>query len=262
MAKAQMNQSWYDAHMKMKRRSASGSIQSSNHSQDAWDITEITETYDASDLRDRIFLVQQQLCVYHDLLDKIEKLKAHNEQLERQHRDLLKECSEHKKKLKKDARSAVQSLENEVVELKLELAQSRGREDAHNARMRDMLGEKETLEEEVKALRKRQYVAATNEVDYPSAIQHPNNLVLKKICLFQSINGMCSVPAVQGVNYNNESSTNTLKSLFLSSSYRRGAARDICGSLIIGDKRVKAQVDKPNFFQRESVGNAISAITA
>mmetsp|Transcript_2322 Transcript_2322/g.3251 ORF Transcript_2322/g.3251 Transcript_2322/m.3251 type:complete len:214 (-) Transcript_2322:37-678(-) len=206
MAKAQMNQSWYDAHMKMKRRSASGSIQSSNHSQDAWDITEITETYDASDLRDRIFLVQQQLCVYHDLLDKIEKLKAHNEQLERQHRDLLKECSEHKKKLKKDARSTVRSLENEVVELKLELAQLSSREDVHNARMQDMLGEKETLEEEVKALR--------------------------------------------------------LKSLFLSSSYRRGAARDICGSLIIGDKRVKAQVDKPNFFQRESVGNAISAITA
>eukprot|EP00565_Helicotheca_tamesis_P006809 CAMPEP_0185726362 /NCGR_PEP_ID=MMETSP1171-20130828/2367_1 /TAXON_ID=374046 /ORGANISM="Helicotheca tamensis, Strain CCMP826" /LENGTH=218 /DNA_ID=CAMNT_0028394699 /DNA_START=314 /DNA_END=966 /DNA_ORIENTATION=+ len=178
--KAQTNQSSHDIHMKMKRRrSASGPIQSNGDSQDTWDITEILESFDASDLRDGLSLVQQQLYAYHDLLDEMEKLKAYNEQLEREHGVLLKERSAHKKKLKKDARSAVQSLENEVVELKLELAQSRGREDAHNARMRDMLGEKESLEEEVKTLRGRQYTTATDEL---------NNLVLKKTGLFRSIN--------------------------------------------------------------------------
>uniref|UniRef100_A0A7S4QSS9 Uncharacterized protein n=1 Tax=Ditylum brightwellii TaxID=49249 RepID=A0A7S4QSS9_9STRA len=160
MAKAQMNQSWYDTHMKMKRNRNEIGIDkqtpiATDDENDTDDITRLMGMFDVPDLRDRLFASQQELCAYHTMLDEMEELKAANKQLECEAAELLKERSSHKQTLKKDAHNAVQSLENEIVGLKMELAQSREKEDFHVARMRSALNEMKSLEGEVKALRER-----------------------------------------------------------------------------------------------------------
>mmetsp|Transcript_34827 Transcript_34827/g.51046 ORF Transcript_34827/g.51046 Transcript_34827/m.51046 type:complete len:221 (-) Transcript_34827:88-750(-) len=160
MAKAQMNQSWYDTHMKMKRKRNEIGVDkqtpiATDDENDTDGITRLMGMFDVPDLRDRLFASQQELCAYHTMLDEMEELKAANKQLECEAAELLKERSSHKQTLKKDAHNAVQSLENEIVGLKIELAQSREKVDSHVARMRPARIKMKYLGEEVKALRER-----------------------------------------------------------------------------------------------------------
>jgi len=158
MAKAQMNQSWYDTHMKMMRKHNEIFLDkqtpiATDDENDTDDITRLMGMLDVPDLRDRLFASQQELCAYHTMLDEMEEIEAANKQLESEAAERLEERSLHKQTLKKDAYNAVESLENEIVGLKMELAQSREKEDSHVARMQSVLNEMKSLEEEVKALR-------------------------------------------------------------------------------------------------------------
>mmetsp|Transcript_27319 Transcript_27319/g.39564 ORF Transcript_27319/g.39564 Transcript_27319/m.39564 type:complete len:226 (+) Transcript_27319:251-928(+) len=158
IAKAQMNQSWYDTHMKMKRKRNEIFIDkqtpiATDDENDTDDDTWLMGMSDAPDLRDRLFATQQELCAYHTLLDEMEELKAANKQLECEAAELLKEPSSHKQTLNKDGHNALESLENEIVGLKIELAQSREKVDSHVARMRPARIKMKYLGEEVKALR-------------------------------------------------------------------------------------------------------------
>eukprot|EP00957_Ditylum_brightwellii_P099714 7596106-Ditylum_brightwellii.AAC.1 len=153
MAKAQMNQSWYDTHMKMMRKHNEIFLDkqtpiATDDENDTDDITRLMGMLDVPDLRDRLFASQQELCAYHTMLDEMEEIEAANKQLESEAAERLEERSLHKQTLKKDARNAVESLQNEIVGLKMELAQSREKEDSHVARMQSVLNEMKSLEEE------------------------------------------------------------------------------------------------------------------
>mmetsp|Transcript_34206 Transcript_34206/g.51629 ORF Transcript_34206/g.51629 Transcript_34206/m.51629 type:complete len:191 (+) Transcript_34206:27-599(+) len=163
-----MNQSWYDAHMKMRRRDQAlhldkHSCNTIGNEQETDDLDAMMHTFTAADLQNRVFAMQQELYTYHNMLDEIEKLKAYNKQLECQSIDLLQERCSHKNRLKKDARDTLESLKKEIVVLKTELAQSKAEEDCHNSKMQSMLGEKRTLEETVKALQESVRVHVTKE---------------------------------------------------------------------------------------------------
>jgi uncharacterized coiled-coil DUF342 family protein len=161
MAKAQMNQSWYDTHMKMKRKHKDSGlnkhvpITTIDNENGIDSITRLMSMFDVPDLRDRLFDMQQEMCAYHAMLDEMEELKAANEQLECEAAELFKESSLDRKRLKKYAYNTMERLQNEIAGLKIELAQSREKEDSHVARMRSALNEMESLGEEVKALRER-----------------------------------------------------------------------------------------------------------
>eukprot|EP00957_Ditylum_brightwellii_P063639 4830646-Ditylum_brightwellii.AAC.1 len=107
----------------------------------------------------------------------MEELKAANKQLECEAAELLKERSSHKQALKKDAHNAVGSLQNEIAGLKMELAQSREKGDYSISRMGSILNEKNTLEEEVKALRERTATHTTNEISCLAVQQTTNNRI-------------------------------------------------------------------------------------
>eukprot|EP00957_Ditylum_brightwellii_P062045 4708450-Ditylum_brightwellii.AAC.1 len=83
MARAQMNQSWYDAHMTMMRTHKDIDIEKHNtlnidDTKATNSIDKLMEMFDAPDLRKRMFAMQQELYDYHKLLDEIEELKADN----------------------------------------------------------------------------------------------------------------------------------------------------------------------------------------
>uniref|UniRef100_A0A7S4QUS8 Uncharacterized protein n=1 Tax=Ditylum brightwellii TaxID=49249 RepID=A0A7S4QUS8_9STRA len=168
MAIAQTNQTWYDTYMKMKKKESQFEKYSPNavvDKQDADDIDEMMHAFDAPELRSRLFGMQQELCVYHDMLDELEQLKAHNEELERQSAELLEEHSSHKKKLKDDARNTLRSLDNEVAQLKAELVQSKAKEYSHNFKIQTVISEKLALEETAKSLRERVRTCAGEEIN-------------------------------------------------------------------------------------------------
>uniref|UniRef100_A0A7S4QSK9 Uncharacterized protein n=1 Tax=Ditylum brightwellii TaxID=49249 RepID=A0A7S4QSK9_9STRA len=170
MAIAQTNQTWYDAYMKMKMKNEESWFQ--KHSpktiddkQDEDDADEMLHAFDASELRSRLRGMQQELCVYHSMLDELEQLKAHNKELKREAAELVKERSLHKQTLKKDAYNTVESLDNEIVGLKMELAQSRAKEDSHKFKIQTLISEKLTLEETAKYLRERARMYAAKEIN-------------------------------------------------------------------------------------------------
>mmetsp|Transcript_3215 Transcript_3215/g.3871 ORF Transcript_3215/g.3871 Transcript_3215/m.3871 type:complete len:240 (+) Transcript_3215:285-1004(+) len=170
IAKAQMNQSWYDTHMKMKRKRNEIGVDkqtpiATDDENDTDGITRLMGMFDVPDLQDRLFASQQELCAYHTMLDEMEELKAANKQLECEAAELLKERSSHKQTLKKDAYNAVERLENEIVGLKMELAQSRAKEDSHKFKIQTLISEKLTLEETAKYLRERARMYAAKEIN-------------------------------------------------------------------------------------------------
>jgi len=229
MARAQMNQSWYDAYMTMKRTHKYADIGKRNtlnidDTKATHSIDKLMEMFDAPDLRKRMFAMQQELYDYHKLLDEIEELKADNKQLECKTTDLLKERALQRRSLKNNAYIAVQGLENEIVELKMELAQSREKEDSHKAKMQTVLNEKKTLEEEARTLQQRACMHSTNEICCLPARQNINDRIeTSKGGLFQMMHEMClehnTQPATCGKDI-------TEKSSFLSS-FQRGAVHVI-----------------------------------
>eukprot|EP00957_Ditylum_brightwellii_P207113 15351543-Ditylum_brightwellii.AAC.1 len=232
MVKAQMNQSWYDVHMKMKRKHkdlgfnkhAPITIDDENNIDS---IRRLMSMFDVPELRVRLFGMQQELCVYHTFLDGIEKLKAVNEQLECEAAALLQKKSVHKKRLKKYAYNTVNSLENETVALKMELAQSREKEDFHVTRMRSVLNKKNTLQEEIKALRERTALYTTNEISCLTA-QHTTNdgIQARTRGLLQIIDGISCEHNTHTAGCMKEITGN----VSFSSPFHKGAACDICNS--------------------------------
>eukprot|EP00957_Ditylum_brightwellii_P054896 4160930-Ditylum_brightwellii.AAC.1 len=102
---------------------------------------------DVPGLRNRLFIVQQQISAYHNISEEIEKLKAHNKHLECQASYFLEGKSSHMMR--------VHSLENEIVGSKMKLAQSKEKVDSHNFNMQTVISEMKILEETAKALRCR-----------------------------------------------------------------------------------------------------------
>eukprot|EP00957_Ditylum_brightwellii_P143595 10939932-Ditylum_brightwellii.AAC.1 len=158
MARAQMNPSWYDAHMKMKRKCKELDLEKHNPTtnddeEDIDIIIQLMGMSDAPNLWNRLFAMQQELYAYHSFLDEIERLKEHNSQLEREATYLFQECSLHKKKLKENALSTVQSLKDVIIGLKMELAQSKQKEHLHEAEIESVCNDNKTLERETRVLR-------------------------------------------------------------------------------------------------------------
>uniref|UniRef100_A0A7S4QSI6 Uncharacterized protein n=1 Tax=Ditylum brightwellii TaxID=49249 RepID=A0A7S4QSI6_9STRA len=241
MTQAQMNQSWYDTHMKMKRKHNEIGLGKhtpthTNDKNDTDNITELMDMFEVSDIQARLFVMQQELCAYHTMLDEMEQLRADNKQLEREAADLLKGCSLHKRSLKKDAYNTVQSLENVIVGLKMDLVQSREKEDSHVARMQSVLNEKKTLEEEVKDLGERADLHTTNEICCLPTQQMTN----KRKCasaggLFKIINRIRRENDTQTAERSKDIPE---KSSFLSS-FNGGAMSGVCERL--DNERIHAQ---------------------
>eukprot|EP00957_Ditylum_brightwellii_P209099 15360305-Ditylum_brightwellii.AAC.1 len=217
MARAQMNQSWYDTYMTMKRTHKYADIRKHNtlnidDTKATHSIDKLMEMFDAQDLRKRIFAMQQELYDYHNFLDEIEELKAHNKQLECKTIDLLKERSLQNRSLKKSAYKAVRGLQNKINGLKMELAQSREKEDSHKAKMQTVLNKKKTLEEETRALReKARCMHTTNKICCLPRRQSVNDRIeISKGGLFQILNEMRSEhnaqPAICGEDITEKSS--------------------------------------------------------
>mmetsp|Transcript_4308 Transcript_4308/g.5902 ORF Transcript_4308/g.5902 Transcript_4308/m.5902 type:complete len:254 (-) Transcript_4308:181-942(-) len=115
-------------------------------------IAEVMRVYEAAELRKKLLIVQQQLHNFHDLTAEMDALKARNQQLKDKVSKLHTDRTKREEKVKKTVGKKVCALEDEIIELKLELAQSRGKEDYHNAEMRSMMDTKNKLENEIETL--------------------------------------------------------------------------------------------------------------
>uniref|UniRef100_A0A6V2PRY9 Uncharacterized protein n=1 Tax=Ditylum brightwellii TaxID=49249 RepID=A0A6V2PRY9_9STRA len=118
---------------------------------------EAMKIYESIELRKKLLIVQQQLHNFHDLAAEMDQLKARNSQLRDKVSGLKEERVKREEKVKKVVGKKVRELEDEIIGLKLELAQSRGKEDYQNAEMRKVMEEKKQLEVEVETLQKTKF---------------------------------------------------------------------------------------------------------
>uniref|UniRef100_A0A6U0HG38 Uncharacterized protein n=1 Tax=Helicotheca tamesis TaxID=374047 RepID=A0A6U0HG38_9STRA len=126
-SEAQIKCPWYDVHLAMQRRS-------SYHGKEV-DVDDMMDKYTYADLRSKIVTVQQQLIVYYDLMNKYEESKAREAKLEKEvtkYKTALKKLAIQRKKAKKE----LGEREREIVQLKIDLAHSKGLQEHQESEVR------------------------------------------------------------------------------------------------------------------------------
>mmetsp|Transcript_2547 Transcript_2547/g.3449 ORF Transcript_2547/g.3449 Transcript_2547/m.3449 type:complete len:287 (-) Transcript_2547:324-1184(-) len=172
MRKAQMNISWYDTYIAMHNRHRHH-VESKelNESLDKdmtdakyvnanilTEVEEMTKIYSFNELRDKLTLVQQQLFSYHSLLDDIEKSKSYATELEKEVAKLKSDRVEQTRRMKKlalcykKAKTNMRAMEDELIQLKVEIAQSKTQEDHNIAKINKISTNNKRLEQENEVL--------------------------------------------------------------------------------------------------------------
>jgi len=136
---------WYDVHLAMQSRH--GNLNES-------EIDVVMREYSYTELRNRLMHIQQQLTGHHELLDENEKSKAREAELEKEVNDLRAASEKDKKKAKKyfsrfkKVQQELKERENEIVQLKQNLANSKGMQDHQDSEVQGMSASRNRLEEE------------------------------------------------------------------------------------------------------------------
>eukprot|EP00957_Ditylum_brightwellii_P111238 8482234-Ditylum_brightwellii.AAC.1 len=118
------------------------------------EVEEMTKIYSFNELRDKLTLVQQQLFSYHSLLDDIEKSKSYATELEKEVAKLKSDRVEQTCRMKKlalcykKAKTNIRAMEDELIQLKVEIAQSKTQEDHNIAKINKISTNNKRLEQE------------------------------------------------------------------------------------------------------------------
>uniref|UniRef100_A0A7S4VNU6 Uncharacterized protein n=1 Tax=Ditylum brightwellii TaxID=49249 RepID=A0A7S4VNU6_9STRA len=153
---AMAEDSWYNTYVEMankRERNILLQVDTKSSATEEQEALEMIRTYTAADLRANLLISQQELYMYHKLLEDIIEIRQQNKRLEclvsqlqqKQHQQLLR--------LEEKGMEKIYSMKCQMSQLKLEITESKDHEDRHNVDIRKVQEEKNMLEKQVEALR-------------------------------------------------------------------------------------------------------------
>eukprot|EP00957_Ditylum_brightwellii_P202818 15331920-Ditylum_brightwellii.AAC.1 len=148
--------SWYNTYVEMenkREREALLETDTNVSAVDEKDALEMIRTYDASHLRASLYISQVELYKYHEVLEEVFKIKQCNKRLNSAILQLRQKCSQQMLRLRKQGAKKIHSMNRQIAQLKLEIAESKDHEDRHNVDIRKVQDDKKTLENQIEALR-------------------------------------------------------------------------------------------------------------